>query len=239
MLALRKADERGHFDHGWLNTFHSFSFADYFDPKNMGFRSLRVINEDKVQPGEGFGTHGHNDMEIITYVLEGTLEHKDSMGNGSLIKPGEVQYMSAGSGVTHSEFNASKTDWVHLLQIWILPNEKNAVPRYDQKDFSAEILKPGKLCLAASPDGASGSIAIRQDAKIWIGRVTADLTATHQLDSDRFGWLQMSRGVMTINGKKIKAGDGVAITHETDLKFECPKTEGPRKPAEFILFDLG
>ena len=231
MLTIRKAKERGHADHGWLDTWHTFSFADYHDPEHMGFRVLRVINEDRVQPGLGFGTHGHHDMEILTYVLEGALEHKDSMGTGSLIRPGELQYMSAGSGVMHSEFNASKSELVHLLQIWILPAVRNAAPSYDQKNFKAA-LKPGALVLLASNDGREGSIELRQDVRLFAGILDAQDDIEHVLAPSRYGWLQVARGSMRLNDLPLEAGDGVAIREETRLQMQS------QKYAEFLLFDL-
>lgn len=232
MIQIRKSEDRGHANHGWLEARHSFSFADYYDPAHMGYRSLRVINEDRVQPGQGFGTHPHRDMEIVTYILEGALEHKDSMGNGSIIRPGDVQYMSAGSGVLHSEFNPSKTEGVHLLQIWILPNVKGATPRYGQKDFpKAE--RAGKLRVIVSPDGRDGSIAIRQDALIFASLLNEGTTLTHTLGKDRNGWLQLARGKIRLNGKELNAGDGAAIEGVTLLEFS-----GVAPESEFLFFDL-
>lgn len=232
MIDIRKSEDRGYADHGWLKAYHSFSFADYYDPENMGFRALRVINEDRVQAGKGFGTHGHRDMEIVTYVLEGTLEHKDSMGNGSLIRPGEAQYMSAGSGVTHSEFNHSKTEGVHLLQIWILPNARSLEPRYDQKTFSTEA-RVGKLCQIASPDGADGSIAIRQDVRLYATILDAERGLEVTISRTRFVWIQVARGAMTVNGQKLKAGDAARIAEETKLQLVSSE-DG----TEFLFFDL-
>ena len=231
MLTLRRAQERGHADHGWLRTWHTFSFADYHDPDHMGFSALRVINEDFVAPGQGFGTHPHRDMEILTWVLEGALEHKDSMGNGSAIKPGEMQYMSAGTGVTHSEFNHSKDESVHLLQIWILPDETGARPRYGQKSF-AGALKPGGLCLLASPDGRDGSIAIRQDARVLAARTPAPREFAIDLGAQRSAWLQVARGGLRVNGEALAQGDGAAIQNEKKLAIAT------EKDAEFLLFDL-
>jgi redox-sensitive bicupin YhaK (pirin superfamily) len=231
MLKIRKSGERGHAEHGWLESFHTFSFADYHDDAHMGFRALRVINEDFVQPARGFGTHGHRDMEIVTYVLEGTLEHKDSMGNGDLIKPGDVQYMSAGTGVMHSEFNASKKDLVHLMQIWILPDDVGAKPRYDQKNF-AGALKPGNLALVASPDGAQGSIAIRADVRLFAGVLDVQHGIEHGLEPKRHAWLQVARGSLSVNDLRLEAGDGCAISAEKKLAFQTLGT------AEFLLFDL-
>lgn len=240
MIEIRKADERGHADHGWLNAYHTFSFADYFDRDHMGFRSLRVINEDRVSPGEGFGTHGHRDMEIITYVLSGALEHKDSMGNGSIIRPGDAQYMSAGTGVQHSEFNASKHEQVHLLQIWILPDRNGYKPRYDQKRFE-ENQKLGKLCLIAAPDDAQAedardALKIRQDAYLYSTRLEAGHEVEWKLAPRRYGWIQVARGSIRIQSKQseayaLKAGDGAAIAEEESLKLSGTG-------AEILCFDL-
>jgi redox-sensitive bicupin YhaK (pirin superfamily) len=232
MMTLRPAAERGHFDHGWLDTYHTFSFASYHDPKHMGFRSLRVINDDRVQPGEGFGSHGHRDMEIITWVLEGALEHKDSMGNGSVIVPGDVQYMSAGTGVRHSEFNASKTDVTHFVQIWILPDREGYTPRYDQKRFE-ESEKLGRLRLVASPDGADGSIAIRQDVRLYASVLTPGQSVSLDLAAGRHAWIQVLRGKLSVNSQALSAGDGVAVSGEPRLDF----TAGSEK-TEFLTFDL-
>jgi redox-sensitive bicupin YhaK (pirin superfamily) len=231
MLTLRRAKERGHADHGWLDTWHTFSFANYYDPDHMGFSALRVINEDFVQPGRGFGTHPHRDMEILTWVLEGSLEHKDSMGNGSVIRPGEMQYMSAGTGITHSEFNPSRNESVHLLQIWIETGEQGARPRYAQKDF-ADMLKPGGLCLVASQDGRDGSIAIRQDARLHVARTEAPREISVDLGADRTAWMQVARGSMRLNGESLEHGDGAAIQQERKLSIATSKG------AEFLLFDL-
>jgi redox-sensitive bicupin YhaK (pirin superfamily) len=231
MMTLRKSRDRGHADHGWLDTYHSFSFADYHDGDHMGFRDLRVINEDRVAPGKGFGQHGHRDMEILTWVLEGELQHKDSMGNGDVIKPGELQYMSAGKGVLHSEFNASKTAPVHLLQIWILPQIAGATPRYGQKSFATDLAKGG-LVTVASPDGAEGSLAIRQDAKLMVARAKGDETYAYPLGKQRFAWLQVARGRVRVNNTDLQEGDGVAIENEAELSILAVKG------SEFLLFDL-
>ncbi len=232
MIRIRKSSDRGSADHGWLVARHSFSFGDYFDREYMGFRALRVINEDRVQAGHGFGTHPHRDMEIITYILEGALEHKDSMGNGSIIRPGDVQYMSAGSGVLHSEENPSKTEGAHLLQIWLLPDVKNAPPLYDQKQFGA-VEKTGKLRLVASADGAEGSVRIRQDAKLYASLLPVDQTVELPLAANRHAWVQVARGAVEINGEILNAGDGASISDEVRLTFKSrdPKTE-------FLVFDL-
>ncbi len=232
MLRIRRSDERGHFDHGWLDTRHTFSFGDYHDRRFMGFRDLRVINEDRVRPGEGFGTHGHRDMEILSYVLEGGLAHKDSMGNGSVIRAGDLQYMSAGTGVRHSEFNASPTDPVHFMQIWILPNEENQPPRYDQKTFGAESLRD-RLKLVASPSGADGSIAIRQDVNVYASRLDAGQSAALTLPADRHLWVQVLRGGVDVNGQALAQGDGLAASGETDFRFTAGDS-----PAELLVFDL-
>ena len=233
MIQVRRSSERGHADHGWLNTFHTFSFADYYDPANMGFRALRVINEDWVKPGMGFGMHGHRDMEIITYVLEGELAHKDSMGNGSSIQPGEVQRMSAGTGVRHSEFNHSKKDWVHLLQIWLLPEREGITPSYEQKTFS-DSEKKGKFRLIASPDARDGSMKIHQDANVYASLLESGDTAQHTFSPGRHGWLQVVRGNVLLDGKTLTAGDGAAITNET--KIQLANANGAK--TEVLLFDL-
>ena len=234
MIAIRKSADRGHADHGWLFARHSFSFANYYDPRNMGFRALRVINEDVVQPGQGFGTHAHNDMEIITYVLEGALEHKDSMGNRGVIRPGEVQYMSAGSGVRHSEFNHSKTEPVHLLQIWLLPNQEGVKPQYaDAKLADAE--RRGKLKLVASgkPNG-SGAFQIHQDVNLYASLLPEDQSVELALAEGRGAYLQVARGSVTLNGQRLEAGDGAAVEKESKLQI----TGASDDEAEFLLFDL-
>jgi redox-sensitive bicupin YhaK (pirin superfamily) len=228
---IRRAKDRGHADHGWLQTWHSFSFADYHDGRHMGFRALRVINEDFVQPGMGFGTHPHRDMEILTWVLEGALEHKDSLGNGSTIRPGEMQYMSAGTGVAHSEFNPSRSELAHLLQIWILPDERGARPRYGQKSFAKE-LASGELCLLASPDGEGASIEIRQDARVHVARTAAARELTHALGEGRSAWLQVARGSIRLDRDVLLQGDGMAVEKERRLAI---RTDAG---AEVLLFDL-
>jgi quercetin 2,3-dioxygenase len=228
MIRIRKANQRGHADHGWLDTYHTFSFADYYDPAQMGFRSLRVINEDRVAPGMGFGTHGHRDMEIISYVLEGELAHKDSLGTGAVLRPGEVQRMTAGSGVRHSEFNASETNALHFLQIWILPERENLEPGYEQKAFPAEE-RTGVLKLVASPDGSDGSVKIHQDVRLY-SAVLNETSLSHELAPGRHGWLQVARGNATVNGQALSAGDGAAISDERTLEISG---EG-----EILLFDL-
>jgi redox-sensitive bicupin YhaK (pirin superfamily) len=231
MIALRPAKERGHADHGWLDTWHTFSFADYYDPRFMGFRTLRVINEDFVAPGRGFPTHGHRDMEIITYVLAGALEHRDSLGNGSIIRPGEVQRMSAGTGVRHSEANPSRTEALHLLQIWIEPARPGIAPGYEQKTFG-DADKRGRLRLVASPDGAEGSVTIHQDARVYATVLGAGQQVTHTLAPGRYAWLHVAHGGLTLNGHRLGQGDGVAIGDEGALTM-AGETE-----AEALLFDL-
>lgn len=231
MITIRNSSDRGHFDHGWLKTQHTFSFGDYHDPQWMGFRALRVINEDWVEPGMGFGTHPHRDMEIITYVLEGALEHKDSMGTGSVIVPSEVQRMSAGSGVTHSEFNHSKAERVHLLQIWIVPEEKGLPPRYEQKPFGKD-QKEGRLCLIASHDGREGSLHIHQDANVYATLLKKDVSVALAIPPDRHVWVQVARGSITLNGQHLDAGDGAGVSQESAVNL-LGTTD-----AEVILFVL-
>jgi redox-sensitive bicupin YhaK (pirin superfamily) len=231
MISIRRADERGHFDHGWLNTYHTFSFADYHDRDHMGFRSLRVINEDRVAPGQGFGAHRHRDMEIVSYVLDGALAHQDSMGSAGVIRPGDVQRMSAGTGVQHSEFNASKTDPVHFLQIWILPERNGTAPSYEQKTFSRDIAR-GRLRLVGSPDGRDGSVTIGQDVEIYSSALEPGEEVRHLLSPGRHAWLQVARGEVELNGKPLRAGDGAAVTDESELRIAG-------KGSEVLLFDLG
>lgn len=231
MLAIRKSEDRGHADHGWLKTWHSFSFADYFDPENVEFGALRVINEDFVRPGAGFGMHGHRDMEIITYILEGALEHRDSMGNGSVIRPGDVQLMSAGTGVLHSEFNPSKEETVHLLQIWIQPSVRGVTPSYEEKKFEAAD-KRGRLRLIASRDGREGSVRIHQDANVHAGLFDGAETAQLELAAGRRAYVHVARGEVSVNGTPLEAGDGLKI--ETAASVTVEKGRG----AEVIVFDL-
>jgi redox-sensitive bicupin YhaK (pirin superfamily) len=231
MILVRKAAERGHFDFGWLDTHHTFSFGDYYDPRFMGFRSLRVINEDFVHAGHGFPTHGHRDMEIITYILAGALGHKDSMGNGSVIRPGDVQRMSAGTGVRHSEANPSDAEPVHLLQIWIMPAEYNIEPGYEQKFFADEE-KHGRLRLIASRDGREGSVKIHQDASVYAALLDPGQEVKHELAAGRGAWLQVARGAVELNGQSLAQGDGAAASDEGSL------TISGREPAEVLLFDL-
>jgi redox-sensitive bicupin YhaK (pirin superfamily) len=231
MMTVRPAAERGHADHGWLDSHHTFSFADYHDPAQMGFRGLRVINEDRVQAGRGFGTHPHRDMEIISYVLEGGLEHKDSMGTGSVIRPGDVQRMSAGTGVTHSEYNASKQDLVHFLQIWLLPAARGIQPGYEQKTFTADE-KAGRLRLVASPDGGDGSVTVHTDARLYAGLFDAGQRAEHALAPGRHAWVQVARGRVKVNGRELSTGDGAALSQEQAVQIEGIEA------SEVLVFDL-
>ena len=229
MIYVRKSEDRGAANHGWLDTRHTFSFADYRDPSFMGFSALRVINEDKVAPGQGFPTHPHRDMEIVTYILDGALEHKDSMGTGSVIRPGEIQKMSAGTGVTHSEFNASKTAPVHLLQIWVVPDKKGIPPAYEQKTLPGD----GPLTLIASPEGGAGAVTLQQDARIFAARLKKGQSATHRLRSQRKAWVQVARGKVMLNGKTLHQGDGAALTEEEVVSLSAPDGH-----AEALVFDL-
>lgn len=231
MIKIRKANKRGHFELRWLNTFHTFSFGDYYDPAFMGFRSLRVINEDYVHPGRGFPTHGHRDMEIITYILAGALEHRDSMGNGSIIRPGDVQRMTAGTGVKHSEANPSRQESVHLLQIWILPGTKGLEPSYEQKVFGDE-QKRDRLCLIASEDGREGSVKIHQDASVYASVLEQGSKVGHELAPNRHAWVQIARGAIDLNGEQLSQGDGAAISGESKAVLTG------REAAEILLFDL-
>jgi redox-sensitive bicupin YhaK (pirin superfamily) len=231
MLSLRRADERGYADHGWLKSFHSFSFAEYHDPDHMGFGPLRVINEDRVAAGMGFGTHGHRDMEIISYVLDGELAHKDSMGNGSVIRPGDVQRMSAGTGVMHSEFNHAKSQTTHFLQIWIQPNVRGIAPGYEEKRFEAAE-KRGRLRLIASPDGADGSVTIHQDARVYAGLFDGDESATHEVADGRRAYVHVARGRIDVNGTRLEAGDAAKLAGAQRLAL------AHGKEAEVLVFDL-
>lgn len=231
MITLRSHDQRGHADHGWLNTYHTFSFANYYDPNHMGFRVLRVINEDRVQPGEGFGTHGHRDMEIITYVVEGGLEHRDSMGTNSVIRPGEIQRMSAGRGVTHSEYNASNTEPVHFLQIWLLPERAGGEPSYAQKMFSVEE-RANRLAPIITHDGRDGSVTIQQNVDLYSTILEEGAEVTHDLATGRHAYAQVVWGAIELNGIHMTAGDGAAISEETALKLQAVTA------AEVLLFDL-
>ena len=230
MMKIRRANERGHAEHGWLDTYHTFSFADYYDPQWMGFRSLRVINDDLVMPGMGFGTHPHRDMEIITFILSGSLEHKDSMGNGRVIRTGEVQYMAAGTGVQLSEFNPSPDKAVHLLQIWIQPDAKGVTPRYAEKSWKEA--PRGTLHLVTSKTGRDSSIAIHQDADLWLGKLEAGNRVTHNLASGRHAWVHVAEGEVSLNGKKLSGGDAAAVNEESTLELSATK------PSQVLLFDL-
>jgi redox-sensitive bicupin YhaK (pirin superfamily) len=231
MLTLRAANERGHANHGWLDSHHTFSFANYLDPAHMGFRGLRVINEDRVSPGKGFGAHPHRDMEIVSYVLSGALEHRDSLGTGSVIRPGDVQRMTAGSGVTHSEFNGSKSEPVHFLQIWLLPESKNLAPGYEQKSF-ADSEKNGRLRLVAAPNGEAGSVTLHADAKLYAGQFDAGQSAELQLAPGRHAYVQVTRGKVHVQGQQLNAGDGAALSNENLLRIEGVE------PSELLVFDL-
>ncbi len=230
MMKIRKANERGHANHGWLDSYHTFSFADYYDPQWMGFRSLRVINDDLVMPGMGFGTHPHRDMEIITYVLSGSLEHKDSMGNGRVIRAGEVQYMAAGTGVQHSEFNPATDEAVHLLQVWIIPDQKGVTPRYAEK--SLEDAPAGTLRLVTSKTGRDGSIAIHQDADLWVGKLDGGNRVSHKLAPGRHAWVHVAEGEVSLNGKSLAGGDAAAISEDGSIELSAEKT------AKVLVFDL-
>ena len=231
MIQVRKAQDRGHANHGWLDTFHTFSFSTYQDRDHMKFRSLRVMNEDTVAPGQGFGTHPHNDMEIVTYVLEGALEHKDSMGNGEVLRPGEFQRMSAGTGITHSEFNPSQDEPVHLYQIWLFPERKGIKPSYEQKRFPEEE-RHNQMRLVASRDAEDGSLLIHTDARIYLSQISAGNEIEHELPEGRYGWLQVLRGSVSVNRVELATSDGAAISEETSLKIRA------NTDAEIMLFDL-
>lgn len=231
MNTIRRSHERGFADHGWLKSYHTFSFADYYDPEHVGFGPLRVINEDRVAPGGGFGTHGHRDMEIISYVLEGELAHRDSLGSGSVIRPGDVQRMSAGRGVRHSEFNNSDKDEVHFLQIWIQPNELSIAPEYEEKRFTPED-KRGRLRLIAAPDGAEGSVRIHQDARVYAGLFDGDERDELALEPDRRAFVHVARGSVTVNGEALNTGDALKITGESKVAIEGGQA------AEVLVFDL-
>jgi redox-sensitive bicupin YhaK (pirin superfamily) len=231
MIRVRKAADRGHFDHGWLDTYHSFSFSRYYDPRHTGFRALRVINEDRIAPGQGFGTHGHRDMEIVTYVLEGALAHRDSLGSGGVVGQGELQRMRAGTGITHSEFNASGAEPVHLNQIWLLPEREGFKPSYEQKSFP-EPERRNRLRLVAAPDGADGSLTIRQDARLFLGSLEPGREVTTGLRADRHAWVQVLRGEVALNGSRRAAGVGAALSEESGLAIRADV------PSEVLLFDL-
>jgi hypothetical protein len=232
MITIRRANERGTANFGWLDSRHTFSFGEYYDPAQMGFGALRVINEDRVSPGQGFGTHGHKDMEIISYVLEGALEHKDSIGTGSVIRPGDVQVMSAGTGIRHSEFNHSKTDPVHFLQIWVVPDRQGIAPRYEQKTFP-DAEKRGRLRLVGSSDGRDGSVVIHQDVELLASLLTAGEEVTHALSAGRKGWVQVIRGAVALRGHDLAVGDGAALANEPDLSITA-KVDN----TELLVFDL-
>jgi quercetin 2,3-dioxygenase len=231
MIHVRKSNARGHANHGWLDSHHTFSFADYYDPEAMGFRALRVINEDRVAPGQGFGRHGHRDMEILSYVLEGGLAHEDSSGGGGVIRPGDVQRMSAGTGVMHSEFNASRTEPVHFLQIWLVPARRGVAPAYDQKSFPPEE-RQGRLRLIASPDAADGSLAIHQDARVYTTLLGKGDTVSHALAPGRHAWVQVARGQVRLGDTVLSAGDGAALSDEAAVTLRADE------PSEVLVFDL-
>jgi quercetin 2,3-dioxygenase len=231
MMIIRPARERGHAEHGWLDSYHTFSFADYHDPEHMGFRSLRVINDDRVSPGKGFGTHPHRDMEIISYVLEGSLQHRDSMGTGSVIRPGDVQRMSAGTGVLHSEFNASKTELVHFLQIWLLPAERGILPSYEQKEFPPADRR-ARLRVVASPDAREGSVTLHTDAVVYAGLFEKGEAGELALLPGRHAWVHVARGRARINGRDLETGDGAAISDEPAVRVEGVDD------SEVLVFDL-
>ncbi|REJ67375.1 MAG: pirin family protein [Planctomycetota bacterium] len=232
MIEIRQAADRGHANYGWLDTYHTFSFNTYRDPRYRNFRALRVINEDVVQPGQGFGTHPHNDMEIITYVLDGALAHRDSMGNGEVIHAGELQRMSAGTGITHSEFNPSETEPVHLYQIWLFPERKGIEPSYEQRKF-ADQERHNRLRLVASPGGRDDSLRIHQDAQLYLATLDEDAAVEHTLAGDRHAWLQVLRGEVELDGQPLTAGDGAAVSDESQLQIRA------QGPADILLFDLG
>ncbi len=231
MITTRQSNDRGHANHGWLDSYHTFSFSSYYDPRHMGFRDLRVINEDRVQPGAGFPTHSHQDMEIISYVIEGALEHKDSMGNSSIIRPGEVQRMTAGTGVTHSEYNQSKEEKVHFLQIWIKPAQYAIPPGYEQKNFS-DSAQPGELTLVASQDGRFNSVTVHQDVNLYVGKLESGAASDYQVPQGRHVWVQVVRGAIDVNGLELNVSDGAAISEEKQLRFEA------KASSEFLVFDL-
>lgn len=231
MIKTRRSDERGHANHGWLDSYHTFSFGNYYDPEFMGFGHLRVINQDRVEPGRGFGTHGHRDMEIVSYVLSGVLEHKDSMGHGSQMRPGEVQIMSAGTGVTHSEFNASNSEPLQFLQMWIQPSSRGTEPRYEQRAFEATERR-GRLRLVVAPDGAEGAVRIGQDARMFAGLLDDRERIEHEIGDGRAAWIHLARGRVILNGEQLEAGDGAAIRDETKIVLEGIED------AEVVLWDV-
>lgn len=231
MITLRKSNDRGHADHGWLNTYHTFSFSSYQDPAHMGFRSLRVMNEDRIAAGTGFGTHAHRDMEIVSYVLDGALEHKDSMGNGEVLRPGEFQRITAGSGITHSEFNPAKDHPTHFYQIWLLPSSRGLTPSYEQKRFDDAELQ-NSLRLVASPNGELGSLTIHQDAQVYLSKIDAGQSVDFALPAGRYAWLQVLRGSVTLNGNAMETSDGAAVSEESTLTIKATTA------AEIMLFNL-
>jgi hypothetical protein len=231
MIRVRRADERGKAEHGWLSSRHTFSFGEYYDPSHMGFRQLRVINEDRVQPGKGFPTHAHSDMEIVTWVLDGALEHEDSLGNGSVIRPGDIQRMSAGTGVTHSEFNSSRAELVHFLQIWVLPEARGLPPGYEQQAFP-DTERRARLRLIGSRDGRERSVTIHQDVGLYATLLAAGEEVAHVLRPGRHAWVQVARGTVALNGHALEDGDGAAVSDEARLELLA------RTPAELLLFDL-
>lgn len=231
MISLRPANSRGHFDHGWLDTFHTFSFGEYFDAEHSGFRSLRVMNEDRVAPGQGFGMHGHRDMEIVTLVLSGALEHRDNLGNGEVLRPDELQRMTAGTGIRHSEFNPSETEPVHLYQIWITPEQRGLTPSYEQRAFN-DFWHRGFFQLVASRDGRDDSLTVNQDVSLWRAQLDAGRELTYELSPQRFGWLQVMTGQVELNELKLATGDGAAISDETKLLIRASAS------SELLLFDL-
>ncbi len=231
MHTIRRSQDRGHFDHGWLDTYHTFAFGDYFDPDHVQFRALRVMNEDRIAAGQGFGMHGHRDMEIVTLVLEGALEHRDSLGNGEVLRPGELQRMSAGTGIRHSEFNPSQSEPVHLYQIWLVPDRRGLTPEYEQKAFDPAG-QQDRWQLAASPDGAEGSLRIHQDARIFLARLSAGGQLRHEISPGRDAWLQVLRGGVGVGGERLTAGDGLAVSNEPEIHLAAESA------AEVMLFDL-
>jgi len=231
MMTLREAQARGHANHGWLDTYFTFSFADYYDPDYMGFRALRVINEDHIQPGKGFDPHPHQDMEILTYVLEGALTHQDNLGNGSVIRAGEFQRMTAGRGVRHSEYNGSEKDAVHLLQIWLFPHEKNLTPSYEQKSFQPQD-RENRFCLVGSQEGRDGSLTIHQDVLVYLAALRKGNDVVHAISEKRYGWVQVVRGEIVVNGQSVSSGSGLALRDESRLQI------GAKKDSELLFFDL-
>ena len=231
MLTVRRSQARGHAQHGWLESYHTFSFAGYYDPRFMGYRALLVINQDRVAPGRGFGTHSHDNMEIISYVLEGAIEHKDTMGTTAVLRPGEVQVISAGTGMAHSEYNPSPAERLHFLQVWIVPNQEDGPPVYQQRDFPLE-QRRNRLCLVCSPGGAGGSIPIRQDASLYVSVLEPGQQVMHEYGAGRYGWIHVARGAVEVNGQALEDGDGASVAHEPTLAITGQRT------ADVLLFDL-